>query len=69
MVALLFIVFPCEAEAYIREVEESEKAAERCHQEHLEEVRRYVNSLKKDELRSQLFDALLELEERDNRYW
>ena len=34
----------------------------------LQRDRRYVKSLKKDELQKQLYNALLELEERNNRY-
>ena len=69
MVALLFTVNPDEAEAFMNEVEESRKAAERWQQERYSEMERYVKSLKKDELQQQLYNALIELEERNNRYW
>ena len=69
MVALHFTVFPSEADAFLREVEESERAEERRVQEHYKELERYVKSLKKDELQRQLYDALLEIEERNSRYW
>jgi len=69
MVALLFTVFPSEAEAYMHEIEESERAEEQRIHEHYEELERYVKGLKKDELQRELYNALIELEERDNRYW
>ena len=69
MVALLFAVHPREAEAYMEEIEESEKEEERYRQEHYREIERYVKSLKKDELQEQLFNALIELEDRRSRYW
>jgi len=69
MVALLFTVFPDEAEGYLQEIEESRRAEERRIQEHYVELERYVKSLKKDELQRELYNALLELEDRDNRYW
>ncbi len=69
MVALCFTAFPDEVDAFMREVEESEKEAERQEQEHLKELERYVKSLKKEELQKELYRALLELEERNNRYW
>ena len=68
MVALLFTVSPDEAKAYIHEVEESEEEEERWRQEHYAELERYVKSLKKNELQDELVNALIELEERDNRY-
>lgn len=69
MVALYFTVFPGEVDAFLREVEESEREAERQEQEHYRELERYVKSLKKEELQKRLYNALLELEERNNRYW
>ena len=69
MVALRFTVFPSEADAFMHEVEESEKEAGRRQQEHYKEIERYVKSLKKEELQRQLYDTLVELEERDSRYW
>lgn len=69
MVALHFAVFPSEVEAFMHEVEESEREEERRAQEHRDDLERYVKTLKKDELQRQLLDALLELEERESRYW
>ena len=69
MVALLFAVLPSEAEAYMQAIEESEKEAERWQQEHYAEMERYVKGLKKHELQRELLNAMIELEERNNRYW
>lgn len=62
-------MFPSEADAFLSEVEESKKEEERQQQEHYKEIECYVKSLKKDELQKQLYDALIELEERNDRYW
>jgi len=69
MVALLFTVSPDEADGYLREIEESEREEERRAQEHYKELERYVKSLKKEDLQRELYNALIELEERENRYW
>ena len=69
MVALCFNAFPSQDAALLREVEEAKKEAQRRQQEHYKEIERYVKSPKKDELQKQLYNALLELEERNNRYW
>lgn len=62
-------MFPSEVDAFLREVEESKEEEERQQQEHYKELECCVKSLKKDELQKQLCNALIELEERDNRYW
>lgn len=69
MIALYFTVFPREADAFLREVEEHNKEVERQQQRHYEELERYVKSLKKEELQRQLYNALVELEERRSSYW
>ena len=69
MVALLFTVFPDEANGYLKEIEESEKAEQHRIQEHYKEIEHYVKNLKKEELQRELYNALIELEERDTRYW
>ncbi|MDR0852787.1 MAG: SWIM zinc finger domain-containing protein [Clostridiales Family XIII bacterium] len=69
MVALLFTVFPKEADAFMDAVEESEKEEEFWRQEHYKELEHFVKGLKKDELQRELLIALIELEERDGRYW
>ena len=69
MVALLFTVSPDQADGYLQEIEESEREEERRAQEHYKELERYVKSLKKEDLQRELYNALIELEERENRYW
>ena len=69
MIALYFTVDPCEAEKLLKEAEEYEKEEELRKQQHYEELRKYVMSLKKSELQDQLLDALIQLEERRGYYW
>lgn len=69
MVALYFAVFPDEVNDVLEAWEEGEREEERRQQEHYKDLERYVKGLKKEELQQKLYDALLELEERDNRYW
>jgi uncharacterized Zn finger protein len=69
MVALFFTVFPDEVAVLMQEVEESKREAERRQQEHYKELERYVKSLKKEDLQRELYNALLELEERKYEYW
>jgi hypothetical protein len=69
MVALFFTVFPDEIDALMQAVEESKREEERWQQEHYRELERYVKSLKKEDLQRELYNAMLELEERNNRYW
>lgn len=64
MVALFFAAFPLEAKQYMAEIEEYEREEERHQAAHLAALRSYVKSLSKKELQEQLFDALVELEER-----
>lgn len=68
MVALFFTVFPKEADNYIKEVEEYEREEEQREKEHYAEVKKYVYSLSKEELREQLLNYIIESEE-NNRYW
>ena len=68
MIGLLFTAEPKQAEDFLKEVEEYEAEEELCEQQHYEDLRQYVNSLTKAELRELYFDALIQLEER-NRYW
>jgi len=37
--------------------------------QHYEDLQKYVKSLSKAELQERLYNALIELEERRNRYW
>lgn len=69
MVATVFAAHPEQVEAFRYEVEQEELAYEREEQAHREELWRHVKSLTKDELRKQLFDALIELEERRSSWW
>ena len=54
---------------FLKKVEEWEKEEEEEERQHFEELREYVNSLSKEELQEQLYNALVELEDRRNGYW
>lgn len=69
MVALFFTAFPDEAEQYIEEVEEYEREEEARMEEQYAALQSYVKSLSKKELQDQLFEALVELEERGRRFY
>lgn len=69
MLALYFTADPKAVDIYLNKVREWEEAAEEMERQHKEEIRGYVNSLTKAELRERLYEALLELEERENYYW
>ena len=69
MIALLFTAEPKAAEDFLKEVEKWEAEEEAREQQHYEDLKKYVRSLSKSELQEQLFDALVELEERRNYYW
>ena len=69
MIALYFTAEPTVADDFLRKVEEWEKEEEEEERQHFEELREYVNSLSKVELQEQLYNALVELEDRRNRYW
>ena len=69
MIALYFTVEPEAAENFLKEVEKWELEEEEREQRHFKELREYVNSLSKTELREQLYDALIELENMGSRYW
>ena len=69
MVATVFAVHPQQIDAFKWEVEQAELEYKREEEAHLAELVRYVNSLKKDGLRKALLDALIELEERHDRWW
>ena len=66
-VALYFEQFPEEADRFIREVEEYEAEEEKREQERYEEIHKYVYSLKKQELRDELLQLLIELDGKN--YW
>ena len=68
MIALYFTAVPNAADVFLRQVEEWEAEEQEREKQHYEDLRKYVNQLSKAELRERLYDALVELEERDN-YW
>ena len=69
MIALYFTAEPKAAEDFLKQVEEWEKEEEEEEQRHYEDLKKYVYSLSKDELRRLYLNALIEEEERRNRYW
>ena len=69
MIALYFTAEPQVAEDFLRQAEEWEREAEEMEQQYYDEILAYVKSLSKKELQDQLFNALVELEDRRNLYW
>lgn len=69
MIALYFTAEPKAAEDFKKRVENWECEEEERAKQHYADLRKYVNSLKKQELQMQLYDALVELEEIKNRRW
>jgi len=69
MIALYFTAEPKAAGDFLKQVEEWEKEEEEQEKQHYIELREYVNSLTKVELRERLYEALVELEESRHRYW
>ena len=68
MIALYFTAEPEAVDNFLKQVEEWEAEEQEREKQHFEDLRKYVNQLSKAELRERLYDALVELEERDN-YW
>ena len=68
IIPLYFTAEPKAAESFLKQVEEWEVEEQEREKQHYEELRKYVNQLSKAELRERLYDALVELEKRDN-YW
>lgn len=68
MIALYFTAEPKVAEDFQKKVEKWEAEEEERERQHYKDLRKYVNSLSKTELQEQLFDAMVQLEERRN-YW
>ena len=68
MIALYFTAEPEAADHFLKQVEEWEAEEQKREKQHYEDLRKYVNQLSKAELRERLYDALVELEEREN-YW
>ena len=69
MVATFFTIYPEEAERIIKEEQEYEEAEERLFEEHLEEVKEYVNGLTDDEVRAILIDKLMDEWYDDDYRW
>lgn len=69
MIALYFTAEPEVAEDFLKEVERWEAEEKAREQEHYKELEKYVKSLSKTELQSQLLDALIQLEEERDYYW
>ena len=69
MITLSFTAEPEAAQYFLKQVEMWEEEEQEREKQHLADVRRYVNGLSKKELKEQLINALLELEEKNNRYW
>ena len=69
MMAMYFTIWPQAAEDFLKQVDEWEKEEEKGKEAHIEEIKRYVKSLSKAELQEKYLEALLELEERRDRYW
>ncbi len=69
MIALYFTAEPKAAGNFLKQAEEWEKEEEEQEKQHYIELREYVNSLTKVELRERLYEALVELEESRHRYW
>ena len=69
MVATFFTIYPEEAERIIKEEQEYEEAEERLFEEHLKEVKEYVNGLTDDEVRTALIDKLMDEWYDDDYRW
>ena len=69
MIALYFTAEPKAAVDFKKQVEIWEHEEKERVKQHYIDLRKYVNSLKKQELQMQLYDALVELEEIKNRRW
>ena len=64
-VALFFTAFPKEADSYIAEVEEYEREEEERELERYEQIVKYVKKLSKEELGTELINALVKADARD----
>ena len=68
MIALYFTAEPEAKKRFLEEVARYEAEEEQREQEHYKDLERYVKSLSKAELQTELLDALIQLEDRRN-YW
>lgn len=64
MVALFFTIFPEEAAMWMNEVEEYEREEEERERERYNEIKRYVYSMSKEELRQKLIQYIIDEEDR-----
>ncbi len=69
MIALYFTAEPNVAEDLLKQEEEWEKKEEERERQHYIDLKNYVDGLSKNELRQELYNALVELEDIRNRYW
>ena len=69
MIALYFTAEPHVAEDLLKQEEEWEKEEEERERQHYIDLKNYVDGLSKNELRQELYNALVELEDIRNRYW
>ena len=69
MIALYFTAEPDVVKVFLKQVDEWEHEEEERQKQHLDDLRKYINGLSKAELRERLYDALVELENRNSRYW
>lgn len=69
MVALFFSAFPQEAYQYIKEVEKYEEEEDARFAARCAEIEEYVHSLSTEELKTALFNALMEAEENGGHRW
>ena len=63
MIALYFTAEPNVAADFMKQAEEWEREEEEREKQHYIDLKNYVDSLSKDELRQELYDALVELED------
>ena len=69
MIAVYFTAEPQAAESFLRQVELYEQEEEERQEQHLADLRLYVNSLSKALLREHLYNALLELDYIKENRW
>ena len=69
MIALYFTAEPQAAKDFLKEVEKWEAEEEEREKQHYEDMKKYVKSLTKQQLQEALLNALVELEDRDRRFY
>ncbi|MBK5253345.1 MAG: SWIM zinc finger family protein [Peptostreptococcaceae bacterium] len=68
-VALFFTVFPKEAEDFRKAIEEEKRRKEEEEEQLYDDIENYVNGLSVEQLRIQLINFMIELEEQDDDLW